>query len=112
MSDTYSLWVLEPHAQPDDPLWQDRPIWSKVIVVAESPAFARLAAAHWAARDVAGPGNESPSPVIGFEDERLYAVRKLRPGEPVCDDLAGAVISAESSQHPVAAADVSGQPAH
>jgi hypothetical protein len=75
-------WVLEPRAHPDDPLWQDRHIWPKVIVLAPSPAFARLVAEQWALRRyIHGPGNESPSPIAGFRDEKLYTVRPLRSDE-------------------------------
>lgn len=70
-----ALWVLEPIAHADDPTWQGRRIWARVIVAAESPAFARLAAEDWALDDgVKQPGNESPSRIAGFRDEKLYSV--------------------------------------
>jgi hypothetical protein len=72
-------WKLTPVASPDDPRWQGRTIWSEVIVEAPSAAFARHFAAEWELpnrrRRV---GNESPSPKSGFEDEKLYWVRRLR----------------------------------
>ena len=76
--DSGALWLIEPVADPADSCWQDRKIWKTVIVRAASPAFARLAAEDWA---LAGKqphiGNESPSPVAGFSDVKLYAVRPL-----------------------------------
>lgn len=67
-----------PAASPDDPRWQDRTIWSEVIVDAPTAAFARLYAAEWALQDMDGQvGNESPSPKSGFEDEKLYWVRRV-----------------------------------
>ena len=95
MADRFELWVLEPRAHPDDPIWQDRKIWRKVVVAARNPAFARLVAEYWALGDgVAGPGNESPSPIAGFRDEKLYMVRNLRPDENEAPD-GGFVVMAE-----------------
>jgi hypothetical protein len=73
-----ALWALEPCAHPDDPRWQDRTIWKRLIIAAASPAFARLAAETWAktGRSV-GPGNESLSAVAGFSDELLYTVKRI-----------------------------------
>jgi hypothetical protein len=71
-------WKLTPVASPDDPRWQGRAIWSEVIVKAPTAAFARLYAAKWELQDMDGQvGNESPSPKSGFEDEKLYWVRRL-----------------------------------
>src|SRR5262245_15318517 len=72
------LWLIEPVADPDDSMWQDRPVWAEVVVAAPSPAFARLAAerralpAHWTP-----VGNESESRRSGLNDEQLYHVRAL-----------------------------------
>lgn len=77
-----ALWVLEPIAHPGDPIWQDRRIWSKVVVSARSAAFARLAAENWAqSENTGGPGNESASRIAGFRDERIYSVRTARRDE-------------------------------
>ena len=72
------LWLIEPVADPNDSMWQDRPVWAEVVVAASNPAFARLAAerrvlpSHWTP-----VGNESDSRRSGFNDEQLYHVRPL-----------------------------------
>ena len=72
------MWKLTPVASADDPRWQDRTIWKEVIVEAPTAAFARQFAAAWALQDMDGQvGNESPSPKTGFEDEKLYWVRRV-----------------------------------
>jgi hypothetical protein len=71
-------WKLTPVASPDDPRWQGRRIWREVFVEAPTAAFARLYAAEWELQDMDGQvGNESPSPKSGFEDEKLYWVRRV-----------------------------------
>ena len=76
--DEVPMWKLTPVASADDPRWQDRTIWKEVIVEAPTAAFARQFAAEWALQDMDGQvGNESPSPVSGFEDEKLYWVRRV-----------------------------------
>lgn len=73
-----SCWSIEPVASPDDSRWQDRPIWRRVLVIAESAAFARLTAEAWALPRVSPQiGNESGSPRAGFLDEKLYLVRQV-----------------------------------
>jgi len=70
---TAKLWLIEPATDPDDQIWQDRPVWAEIVVAAESPAFARLAAerkalsGHWTQ-----VGNESESRRSGLNDEQLY----------------------------------------
>ena len=72
------MWKLTPVASADDPRWQDRTIWKEVIVEAPTAAFARQFAAEWALQDMDGQvGNESPSQMSGFEDEKLYWVRRV-----------------------------------
>ncbi|HSE75973.1 MAG TPA: hypothetical protein VLB05_15750 [Dongiaceae bacterium] len=72
------LWLIEPAADPDDLIWQDRPVWAEVVVAAESPAFARLAAEEKAlSPDWIPIGNESASRRAGLNDEQLYHVRPL-----------------------------------
>lgn len=79
------LWLIEPAVRPEDESWQDRPVWSEVVVAAESPAFARLAAEkalidpNWT-----HVGNESESRRSGLNDPHLYHVRML-PGERRAD---------------------------
>lgn len=76
-----SLWRLTPIASPDDARWQDREVWSEVIVEAPTAALARRYAADWELASGTPPiGNESPSPRSGFEDEKLYWVRRVSPG--------------------------------
>lgn len=80
-----ALWKLTPVAAADDSRWQNRPIWSEVIVEAPTAAFARQFAADW---ELGSPlrhvGNESPSPKSGFQDEKLYWARRIRPDQARC----------------------------
>ena len=72
------LWKLTPAASADDPRWQDRTIWSEAIVEAPTAAFARQFAADWELpKKLPQVGNESPSPVSGFQDEKLYWARRV-----------------------------------
>jgi len=72
------LWLIEPVADPDDQMWQDRPVWAEVVVAAQSPAFARLAAERKAMpSDWTPVGNGSESRRSGLNDEQLYHVRAL-----------------------------------
>lgn len=72
------LWLIEPVADPDDQMWQDRPVWAEVVVAAQSPAFARLAAErHALSPDWTPVGNASESRRAGLNDEQLYHVRAL-----------------------------------
>jgi hypothetical protein len=79
-------WLIEPAAAPEDPWWQDRPIW-QLAVVAPTPAMARTEAESWARRnglhDQPHIGNESRSDNAGFGDVRLYHVRPLPEAEAV-----------------------------
>jgi hypothetical protein len=80
MADPAKLWLIEPVAGPDDQIWQDRPVWAEVVVAAQSPAFARLAAEHKAlSPHWTHVGNESDSRRSGLNDEQLYHVRALPP---------------------------------
>ena len=73
-----TLWLIEPVADPDDQMWQDRPVWAEVVVAAQSPAFARLAAERQALPpDWTPVGNASASRRSGLNDEQLYHVRAL-----------------------------------
>jgi hypothetical protein len=95
---SYSLWVLEPASPPGDALWQNRPVWSRVEVIATSEAFARLAAEQWAENGhIANNGNESAHYMAGFKDDRLYAARQqpLDPEATIPARGSGLVITAE-----------------
>ena len=77
-SNEQKLWLIEPVADPDDQMWQDRPVWAEVVVAAQSPAFARLAAERRAlSPDWTPVGNASASRRSGLNDEQLYHVRAL-----------------------------------
>lgn len=70
-----ALWLLEPVADTDDPRWQTRQQWARVIVRAASPAFARIAAESLDTNDRAlQQGQEDPHLGSGFKDEKLYRV--------------------------------------
>jgi hypothetical protein len=73
-----ALWTLTPVASVEDDRWQGRTIWTEVIVEAPTAAFARQFAAEWELAEQQGRvGNETPSPMSGFLDEKLYWVRRL-----------------------------------
>lgn len=65
------LWRIRPVAEPDDPRWLDHPIWSEVVVRADSAAQARRAAAASESTEAEGDGRS------GFDDEKLYWVRRV-----------------------------------
>jgi hypothetical protein len=72
------LWLIEPAAAPDEECWQDRAIWAEIVVAAQSPAFARLAADKALIDpDWTHVGNESESRRSGLNDVQLYHVRSL-----------------------------------
>lgn len=72
------LWLIEPAVDANDRIWQDRAVWAEVVVAADSPAFARLAAERKAlSPEWTQVGNESESRRSGFNDEQLYHVRPL-----------------------------------
>lgn len=70
-----ALWLLEPVADPDDSWWQGRPQFARVVVRAESPAFARVVAEPLDTPDKPlEAGQESAHLGSGFKDEKLYQV--------------------------------------
>ena len=73
-----AIWLIEPAAQANDPVWQGRTIF-RLAVHAASPAMARLVADRWAS---ANEVTDSRRP--GFEDQLLYHVHQGP------DSLAGA----------------------
>ena len=79
-----SLWMIEPVAPRGDSRWLDFPQWSEVAVRAATAAQARVLAGKMEKRmfaDTTPVGNESHPFRSGFEDEKLYHVRRLKPGE-------------------------------
>lgn len=79
-----TLWLITPSAGREDTRWLDFPIWTEVIVRAPSAARARLLAAQMEAEmtaDATPLGNESLAFRSAFEDEKLYQVRRLNPGD-------------------------------
>jgi hypothetical protein len=73
------LWVLEPVADSDDPRWQDRLQFRRVVVRAASPAFARFLAAPLDTPDRALQfGQQNAHLGSGFKDEKLYRVVPYR----------------------------------
>lgn len=71
------LWRIEPVADMDDPVWQDRAQWEWVLVRAASPAFARtLASGLDTPAETNRYGVENPNLGSGFSSEKLYHVRR------------------------------------
>lgn len=80
------LWIIEPVRAADDPAWQGRPQWERVLVRAHTAAEARLAAERLEteaehAAEAAGAGTppaEQPGGrASGFSNETLYHVRPV-----------------------------------
>lgn len=79
-----SLWMIEPVAASGDSRWLDFPHWAEVAVRAPTAAEARLVAGKMEKNlfaDSTPVGNETHSFRSGFEDEKLYRVRRLRSDE-------------------------------
>jgi hypothetical protein len=73
------LWVLEPVADSDDPRWQDRLQFRRVVVRAATPAFARLVAAPLDTPERPLQfGQQNAHLGSGFKDEKLYRVVPYR----------------------------------
>lgn len=73
------LWVLEPVANSDDPRWQDRLQFRRVVVRAATPAFARLLAAPLDTPERPLQfGQQNAQLGSGFKDEKLYRVVPYR----------------------------------
>ncbi len=72
------LWEIEPVADWDDPTWQSRPQWQRVIVRADTPAFARAVARILDTPQFSPEhGDEHPQLGSGFANEKLYRVKPL-----------------------------------
>jgi hypothetical protein len=74
-----TLWKLEPKARPDDPRWQDYPIWRQVIVRASTAAEARALAAELEVTPEGTSGNESISHGSRLADEKMYSCVQIDP---------------------------------
>ncbi|TVS00185.1 MAG: hypothetical protein EA406_01355 [Rhodospirillales bacterium] len=67
------IWILEPVADPQDPRWQGRRRFDRVVVRAPSAAFARVLAEPLDTPErVLEFGEEDPRTGSGFKDEKLY----------------------------------------
>jgi hypothetical protein len=99
------LWLIEPAVGPEQECWQDRTVWAEVVVAAESPAFARLAAEKALMEpDWTHVGNESESRRSGLNDAHLYHVRALpanRRADFPADIRMGEVLLARELRPPV-----------
>ncbi len=76
------FWRIYPVAHRSDARWQGRKIWKEVVVCAPSAAMARVIACEL--DRPARPhrmGNESHCFRSGFEDAKLYWVRRLDQSE-------------------------------
>lgn len=74
------LWKITPVADADDPRWLDQPMWSEVVVRAETAGEALMLAGHMqraAVDDIRPIGNETLRFASGFSDEKLYHIRRL-----------------------------------
>lgn len=76
-----TLWRFTPVAAADDPQWQDHPRWEEVVVAADSLGEALMAAAHDLGPPPHPPGNESPIDSNGLDNEKLYRVDRVDPGD-------------------------------
>jgi hypothetical protein len=84
------LWEFTPAAAFEDARWLDHRIWERVIVAAPSAGEAiRLAAKLEEKTAPEGVGNESVPFVSGFEDEKLYRLRRLPDEEVENYDVTG-----------------------
>ena len=69
------IWVIEPTAPAEDPAWQGRYIWKKIMVREESEPFARLAAEKWVIEHASGKLPEDSR--TGLTDVKLYKTTHL-----------------------------------
>ncbi|GAB4391414.1 MAG: hypothetical protein Tsb0032_03080 [Kiloniellaceae bacterium] len=79
-----NLWMIAPAAPLNDSRWLNFPQWTEVVVRAQTAAEARMLAGRMEQRldaDLTPTGNESHPFRSGFEDEKLYHVRRLEPRE-------------------------------
>ena len=75
MPSNISVWRLTPSAAPEDSRWLDHRPVAALYVAAETPASARMVAAHADVPRAQGKvGNESGHAHSRFIDEKLYRV--------------------------------------
>ena len=68
-----AVWEMTPVARPDDPSWQGRRQFARVLVRAGSPAEARVVASHLDTPDEAHEfGDQHPRYRSGLMDPALY----------------------------------------
>jgi hypothetical protein len=74
-----------PVARPDDPVWQDRPIWADFKIVAATAGEAILLARRYDACERAGDvqGAEVRELRSGLEDPLLYRLDRLEAVDPL-----------------------------
>lgn len=73
------LWELTPVARPDDPTWQGRPQFDRVLVRAETAAEARVVASGLDTPESAPEfGDQHPRLKSGLMTEKLYAAQVAR----------------------------------
>jgi hypothetical protein len=97
-----ALWALEASAVAEDTRWLDFPIWTDVVVRAPTAAQARLVAAAMEAAEIGDPttaGNETLSFRSGFQDEKLYQVRRIHLSDTP-EEGPPAVLSARQARPP------------
>lgn len=88
------LWKIEPVADPEDPRWLDHPRWDEVVVRADSAGAAVATAARGLGPPALRVGNESPPERTGFEDVKLYRVRRIENGDRASAESPPQVVSA------------------
>jgi hypothetical protein len=94
--------MLEPVADSDDPRWQDRLQFRRVVVRAATPASARLLAAPLDTPDRALQfGQQNAQLGSGFKDEKLYRVVPYR-GDAHAAEGPDAVLEAVPTASPAA----------
>lgn len=96
-----ALWRIEACAAAEDTRWLDFPIWADVVVRAPTAAQARLVAAgleEGVIGDETPTGNESLIFRSGFQDEKLYHVRRLRHFSGAAEEGPSEVVSARQAR--------------
>lgn len=76
------LWKFVPAAHPTDPRWQGRPMFSEVIVRADSAGMARRVAGAYELpvspeQTMRAVGNGSEPLGSALEDEKLYRMKRM-----------------------------------